>query len=588
MTLVVGFSWPIGHDNSVAAILDGKLVFAAEEERFTRHKHSVGELPVHSLVKLFQHLKKLGAKPSDVDAFALNWTPRLFSFSYRNSLYVKGLASLEPEIEARGGRSDALLHWLSGADYVYLSRYFLRRAYSLAGASLPADVKIVPVEHHLAHASSAYYFSGMSSALALTVDGSGERDSTVVWRAKGGEFEKVLAMPTWNSSIGLFYEAMSSRIGYDALEGPGKLMGLAPYGRESKIYARVRSLVKINEDGGGDSPYTFVHPPIRSGPRTLPNQYVSTATQTLEKVSWDTRGEVSREAADIAWATQKVTEEAMLATARWAKRNVSESRLLLAGGVALNAKSNMELFYSGLFEDIFVFPDANDAGGPIGAAAYVYAHTLSGKMAHGRLTNVYLGPEYSEEEVASTVRDSKWSAERLGDSMDEVARLVAKGKVVTVFKGRSELGPRALGDRSIVADPTKKETWRLVNAIKGREWWRPLAPSLLDAQRYFVQARPHEFMVMMYRLLEGASERVPAVAHVDGTARPQTVDGKDNAAWYDLIRSFGELSGEPLVVNTSFNLAGEPLVETPREALRSFAVGGFDALYLDGYLIMKR
>jgi len=588
MNLVIGFSWPVDHDNSASAILDGKLVFATEEERHTRHKHAVREAPVKSLVKLFRHVKKLGVNPTDVDAFAVNWSPKFFPILYKNSLFFQSLMQVAPEITSNGQRMSVARRWLNGGDYLSLSKYLIRRAYSVAGETPPENPRVVPVEHHLAHASSAYYFSGVNSGVALTIDGSGERNSTVVWKIKGGEFQKVIALDTPDSSIGLLYEAMGTRVGYDTLEGPGKLMGLAPYGTTSPVYEKLRRLLRINEDGSGDVPYR-ISPRQKAGTQdTWAESYLRMAAAVVDRASWDTRGKMDKAAADIAWATQRVAEEAVLATARWAKRNVGDTNLLLAGGVALNAKINMEIFYSGLFNDIFVFPGANDAGGPIGAACYVYEKVLGGKMVNRRLTDVYLGPEYSDDEVAKVVRDSKWSSVNVGDGMEEVAKLMTAGKIVGIFQGRAELGPRALGDRSIVADPTKKEMWGTVNQIKGREWWRPLAPSLIDAKRYFVDGKPHEFMVMMYKFIEEAGERVPAVRHVDGTARPQTVDNVDNPVWRNLIESFEDLTGEALIVNTSFNLAGEPVVETPQDALRSFAVGGLDAIYMQGQLIVKK
>jgi carbamoyltransferase len=586
VTLVVGITWPFDHDNSVAAILDGRLIFAWEEERPTRNKHAVGVPPFQSLVGLYEHIAKLGLTPASVDAYAVNWDPKLFTFINKNALYYRSLKETGQYLSG-GEKAAAVARWPFGPDPVYFAKFMIRAACLRVGSSMPSSVKIIPVEHHLAHASSAYYFGGADSAAAVTVDGSGERDSTVVWRVKGGEFEKLMALGTPDSSLGLFYESLGTRVGYDELEGPGKLMGLAPYGGPSAVYTKLQGLVKINGEGQGDVPYRVL---TKTGLslHSWAGLYFSATSRLVGSVSWNPRAEMSRDAANVAWATQKMAEDAVLATARWARKNTGCDTLVLAGGVALNAKANMEVFYSNLFKDIFIFPASNDAGGSIGAAAYVFEHHMGGKMPTRRLTNVYLGPEYSDEQVAAAISESKWNSQKIGEDMAPIAELVSKGKVVTFFTGRSELGPRALGDRSIVADPTDDGTWKKVNKIKGREWWRPLAPSLIDASRYFVNGRPHEFMLMMYRFLEGAGERVPAVKHVDGSARIQTVDGIDNPLWYELISTFGELKGESIVVNTSFNLAGEPLVESPRDALRSFTKGEFDALYMSGRLIKKQ
>jgi len=249
----------------------------------------------------------------------------------------------------------------------------------------------------------------------------------------------------------------------------------------------------------------------------------------------------------------------------------------------------MVIHYSKLFNDIFIFPAANDAGTPIGAAAWVYEHVLGGKMRRQRLKTVYLGPEYSDDEVRKVVERGGWSARYVGDDVNEVVDLVVKGFVVAWYQGRAELGPRALGNRSIIADPRRRDMWGVVNRIKGREWWRPLAPSLLeeDAGKYFIDPVPHQFMILMYKYKPGMCEVVPAVCHVDQTARPQTVSKDENKTWYELIKAFKDETGEGIILNTSFNLAGEPLVETPTDAIRSYALGAFKAIYLQGYLIQK-
>jgi len=215
---------------------------------------------------------------------------------------------------------------------------------------------------------------------------------------------------------------------------------------------------------------------------------------------WDPRGELHTDAVDLAWAVQAVTEEAMLHLAKWAREHKGEDKLGLAGGVALNAKANMAIHYAKIFNDIFIFSAANDAGGPIGAVAWVYERVLGGKMKRQRLKTVYLGPEY-DEEVRKVVERGGWNAKYIGDDVNEVVDLVVKGHVVTWYQGRAELGPRALGNRSIIADPRRREMWSIVNKIKGREWWRPLAPSLLeeDVGKYFIDSVPHQFMILMFK-----------------------------------------------------------------------------------------
>ena len=592
--IVIGFNWPLEHDHGAAVIQDGELVFATEEERFTRHKHSPSEPPLNSLKQAFLFLKRRGIKPKDVDAYAINWDPSMIKglkFRYMDYAHMVSLAMDYGFLDYEGFSS--LLSEVFRTNYLDLAKRLVRKAIRDQGEEVPSEIKVYPVRHHLTHAATAYYFSGFDSATVLTLDGSGEYEATVVWKVKDGEFEPVLSMLTSYGSLGFLYEYIMDAISLGKLEGPGKGMGLAPYGKDSEYYKRLKEFVKVNPEG--DIPFYITDEGkiMKTKDKlTFFSLYRRIAKKFVRgKLEWNPKAEMNQDAANIAWAVQKVTEEAVLATAIWAKKNTGEDKVALAGGVALNAKANMELHYAKIFNDMFIFPAANDAGGPIGAAAYVYEHVLGGKMKRQRLRNVYLGPEYDDETVKKAVLDSKFRAEYIGEDVNAVADLVAKGYIVTWYQGRAELGPRALGNRSIIADPTRKEYWRLVNDIKGREWWRPLAPSMLDEDKdvYFKDPVSHEFMILMFRYKdEETCKRVPVTCHVDLTARPQTVTRDQNKTWYDLIRAFKDIKGEGLIMNTSFNLAGEPLVETPQEALRSFAVKGFNAMYMQGWLIYKR
>jgi len=604
MTVVVGFNWPVEHDHAVGVIIDGELVFASEEERWTRHKHSIGEPPTNALRQAFLFLKrKYGIKPRDVDAYAVNWDPKLYPPSIRRDKVASSFRGLI--VIAKDGNLD----WFPGGiigkglgvlrlgllylrgDYFDLARRFIRFAIHSIDEDAPDNIRVIPVPHHLAHAASAYYFSGFDNATVLTVDGSGEFEATVVWRVRDGEFEKVASIPTVYGSLGLSYEEVSAKIGYDRLEGPGKVMGLAPYGKASKYYEKLKSFIRHDDKY---YPFRFDVPGKWKIKGTgvdyrQPYKFIANSLYPGERVPWDVRGDLHPDAVDLAWAVQAVTEETMLHLAKWAKEHTGEDKLGLAGGVALNAKANMVIHYSKTFNDMFIFPAANDAGTPIGAAAWVYEHVLGGKMKRQRLKTVYLGPEYSDEDVKKVVERGGWNAKYVGDDVNEVVDLIVKGFVVAWYQGRAELGPRALGNRSIIADPRRKDMWGVVNRIKGREWWRPLAPSLLedDAGKYFVDPVPHQFMILMYKFKPEMCEVVPAVCHVDQTARPQTVNKEGNKTWYELIKAFKDETGEGIILNTSFNLAGEPLVETPQDAIKSFALGGFKALYLQGWLIQK-
>ncbi|MFP3131106.1 MAG: carbamoyltransferase C-terminal domain-containing protein [Nitrososphaeria archaeon] len=596
MATVIGFNWPLEHDHAVAVIVDGKLIFASEEERYTRHKHSIQEPPINALKQAFLYLKNnLGIKPNDIEAFAVNFDPKYLPWKIRYLLAQQNIFKLYDcygILSYLSPRVKIPLHIFMG-DYLIFAHSLVKHVIRSINEEIPSNLRIIPVYHHLTHAASAYYFSGFNSATVITVDGTGEFESTVIWQVKNNEFEKIISIPTSVGSIGSLYEAISAKIGYDFLEGPGKAMGLAPYGKSSHYYQKLKSFIKIQDSD--DYPYYFSldgsKPKVSKSKFYELYQKIADILYPQPKVPWNPRGELHPDAVNLAWSVQKVTEELILHLAKWAKDHTSEDRIALAGGVALNAKASMELYYSRIFNDIFIFPAANDAGGPIGAAAYVYEHVLGGKMKHGRLKHLYLGAEYDDEKVKKVIERSKFKAEYIGDDVNAVADLVAKGEIVTWYQGRAELGPRALGNRSIIADPTRKDYWRLVNDIKGREWWRPLAPSLLDEDKdvYFKDPVSHEFMILMFRYKdEEVCKRVPVTCHVDLTARPQTVTRDQNKTWYDLIKAFKDLKGEGLIMNTSFNLAGEPLVETPQDAIKSFSLGGFDAMYMQGWLIKKK
>jgi carbamoyltransferase len=599
LAVIIGFTLPMWHENAVAVIVDGKLTFAAEEERYTRHKHAADEPPLNSLLEALRFLKKSGIKPEDVDAFATSTDAQLFPVRQRIRELLYCIDRLRKAIDPEaliGGPTSLTRHLLTWTfnrfNLADIAKLFVANAYRRIGATLPADLKIIPVEHHLAHAASAYYFSGFSSSTVLTIDGAGERDSTVVWKVKNGSFEKIASVTWEEGSVGWLYQAAAERLSFEGalLSAPGKVMGLAPYGRYDELLSS--KFQAIAHTGGTVLPYVFADEfrmKARAGaPFEMYRRIVDFLTEHLD-LEWDPRTKPTESAANLAWHVQHFTENLVEETAKWAKAQTKENNIALAGGVALNAKANMRLHYARLYNDMFVFPAANDAGTAIGAAAYVHEHVLGEEMRHGRLEDLYLGSDYDDALVKDAWKKGKWKAEYVGDNLGEVADLVSRGHIIGWYQGRAELGPRALGNRSIIADPTRADTWRRVNQVKGREYWRPLAPSVLeeDMGTYFEKPVDHRFMVLMFKMTDEGSKRAPAICHVDMTARPQTVVRESNRSWHDLIKAFKDISGEGLIVNTSFNLGGEPLVQTPQEAIVSFALGGLDDLYLQGWLISK-
>ncbi|VVB77082.1 Uncharacterised protein [uncultured archaeon] len=578
--IVVGFNWlpvdfckamPIERHSAVAAVVDGELVFSSEERRYTRTPYEADayEIPLESFIAMFKFLKdRYGIKPGNVDAFAVNWDPSSAKYSLDSAIsmdYRLHSGGVERLAKA-GGEAQ------SGDPSLDLSRLFLAGIYRKMGTELPKDAKVYLVEHRLAHAASAYYFSGLNSSAVVLTDPGGSNEATTVWKVRNGEFEKSLDLGKENGSITGVYGRVASGLGVQS----DALMFLSSYGtRNPEMCERVMSFV----GGGAKVPYYFS------------KRHGEIAGEILEGVNlkWNHNGPMRKDIADVAWCAQDLAEQLMLRVASWVRENTGERNLCFAGKTALDSKVNMRLRKSKLFSDVFVFPDADDSGCPAGAAAYAYEHMLGGKMRCKRLPSARLGPEYDGERVRKVVQRGKWKAKKVDDP-SEVAQLVSKGKIVAWFEGRSEIGPRPLGGRSIIADPTTKDSWKAINELKGRRWWRPLAPAVLyqDMRRYFTGPMPAPFMNTMLELNGRGASALPAVCSVDRSTEPQSVRKAENAKWYAMISAFKDIKGEGAVVNANFNLAKEPLVETPEDAIASFSLGGFDALYLDGWLILKK
>lgn len=595
--LVLGFNWPSFHDNAVAAILDGRLVYASEEERYTRHKHAPYELPTNAMAHCFSFLEnEYGIKPGAIDAYAINYDPKLYGAKSRawhafsqSSLLKDWMLRSDAAYEAYSFILKSITRSItSRLDFAQSAKAFVRKVALSLGHTIREEIRIIPVRHHLAHAASAYYFSGVRNGTGIVIDGQGETEATTAWSIKDGEFEELLSLKWQEGSLGYLYESISKKLGFGHLEGPGKVMGLAPYGKtDLRMLSRLESMFDLDV---GDAPYRLKS---NAGSASNDMMYDEIAAKVSGKggiVSAGKGAVPDSAAANIARTLQVFFERLYSRTAEWAANRSGMKEILLAGGSALNAKANMELHYSKRFKSIFVFPAAGDAGTAIGAAAYAYENILGGRMRRERIKDLYLGDGYNEQQIRNAVVGSGFRAKRIGNDVAVLAELLIRSKTIGFYSGRQEFGPRALGNRSIICSPTSKKNWIRMNRIKGREEWRPLAPSLLaaSADEYFAEPEEHEFMVMMYKVKDEARKRIPAVVHVDGTARPQTVRAERNRLWYSMISAFGELSGEKIIVNTSFNTAGEPIVDTPEQAIRSFAASGIDALYLGGWLISKR
>jgi carbamoyltransferase len=529
------------HDPAAALVVDGRIVAAAEEERFSRRKHgktpvpfSTWELPEQSARWC---LAAGGVEARDLDAIAYSYEPRL-----------------APPL-AEDITEDA---WES------LRTLFAQRAPLFMRAAFPGldPGRVRHVPHHVAHAASAYLAAPFDRAAVLVLDGRGERASHLAGQAVDGEL-KILATQSLPHSLGLVYEEATEHLGFRRSSDEYKVMALASYGRPRFLPA-LRALIRTRDDGG------FTTEPI---------DWASLAPATTDGM-WD---EVH---ADLAASVQARLQEAMLDLARWLHTRTGERDLVMAGGVALNCVANSFLVEHGPFERVWVQPAAGDAGTALGAALYV-AQRLGEPITP--MAGAALGRGWAEAELEGWLRRAAVPFERPADVADAAAELIARDGVVAWFQGRSEYGPRALGHRSLLANAAVDNQQRL-NDIKGRESFRPVAPMVLleRAAEIFEGPIPSPYMLFTHRVRPGWRERLPAVVHVDGTARIQTVDRADEPLVARMLDGVARRTGIPVVVNTSLNTAGRPMVDDPRDALECFGSAPIDALALGPFLVRRR
>ncbi|MBI2016234.1 MAG: carbamoyltransferase [Candidatus Rokubacteria bacterium] len=556
------------HDAAAALLKDGVLVAAAEEERFTRKKHDF-EFPIHAI----EHVLAAGG----IAAGALDYV------AFFEKPFVKFerilMTSLQMFPRATRVFREAMITWL--LDKLWVSALITERL------GVPRD-RILFSEHHLSHAASSFFCSPFDEAAVLTVDGVGEWATATMGRARGTgiTLAREIRFP---HSIGLLYSTFTAFLGFEVNEGEYKVMGLAPYG-VPRYVDDVRKLVRMAPDGSFrlDMDYFTFHHSTR-----LPYGRKFLALFGEPRAP---EGAVTPHYADVAASIQAVTEELVLNMARAVQRETGLTRLCLAGGVALNSVANWKILRQTGFEELYVQPAAGDSGGAVGAALYAY-HSLLGHPRRFVMEHAFWGAGYGEAAIGGFLDGENIPYERLPEPalLDRVVELLAAGQVVGWFQGRFEWGPRALGHRSILADPRRAEMKDVVNTkIKFREPYRPFAPSVL-AERVpdFFDAPgverqyPARFMLLVTDVRPDKRAVIPAVTHVDGTGRLQSVVREGNTRYYDLIARFGQATGVPVVLNTSFNVRGEPIVNTPGEAYRTFAQTGLDALVLGDHLVRK-
>lgn len=557
----------IGHDSSAALIVDGKIVVDVAEERFVRLKHFAG-LPLKAIDYC---LKAGGINMEHVDIIA---TPSSWPVLELNHIFQFPDHLKEKPTKKR-----------------IIKEAFLRLTHSPA-LKPPAyyktfevnkDAIVEHVDHHTAHAASAYYTSGANhddKYLVVTMDGQGDGVSIGIFRGENG---KLSYLKKWGGegSLGWFYSVVTEALGWWHGDGEGKTMGLAPYGNFNKSNG---CLTKFHPKfSGGDLVERHNFGKVRAWPELGSTQWhleeAGECRQICERYG---RENVAAEAQRI------LEEQAFEIIFPWLERE-NTANLACAGGTFLNVKLNQRLWNKGVLQKQHIFPNAGDSGLALGAALYAYhKHWPSAKI--GSLDHLYLGPEYPNKDIERTIRHCGLRYKKIDDVASHGGKLLSKNKIVGWFQGRMESGPRALGARSILMSPCKADSKDIINArVKYREAFRPFCPSMLfeDYQDILEGARPEYFMITSFDAKLGMDSQIPSVVHVDGTVRPQMVTKKANPLYWNLINEFKKHSGIGVILNTSFNIKGEPIVCDPYQAIRCFFATGMDYLVIGNYLVEK-
>jgi carbamoyltransferase len=537
---------------------NGDIVAIVEEERFTRQKHAPNTFPEQSIQYV---LESGGMKMTDVDSIAIGRDP-----------------NRTVENESLEGFKEKLRHFLINIGSKYLTpdtsyRDSIRKKVSEAVTNTPLPENLQFISHHRSHAASAAYCSPFEGAPTLTIDAQGEDESTVFWDSDLNRLKSFSAP----NSVGYFYSIGTQYLGYRHGWDAGKVMGLAPYGNERDDFNELFDQLVYSAPGEYDvRAITEADDPIG----LLENHFGTRRTYPEEFESYHK---------DFAYHLQKKTEEIAKNLVRGLLRETNRQHLSMAGGIAMNCKMNREIRHLDEVDNIWIQPAANDSGICLGAGLAGYADR-SGSEPNVNFDHVYYGPKYSDDDVVSHLDDYKLNYQELDHICRRVAELLADGAIIGWFQGQMEFGPRALGNRSILADPRSQESMDAVNAnVKKRQSWRPFAPSILEEAReeYLVDGNIAPFMILLDEVKKDRRTEIPAVTHKNGTTRPQTVSRSTNERYWRLIKEFESITGTPVLLNTSFNKTGEPIVTTPEDAIRTFYATGLDYLAIGNYLLAK-
>ena len=558
------------HDSAAAIIKDGEIIAAAQEERFTRVKHD-NNFPYKSIEYC---LNSLGIAINEVDYISFYEKP-----------IIKFVRILEQHV----------IHFPKSIKIFFdtIPAWLLQKLQikEILKKELHYHGKIVFLPHHLSHAAASYYTSPFNNdADILTLDGVGEWATTTCGYIKNNEIklEKQINFP---HSLGLFYSALTAYLGFAVNNDEYKVMGLSAYGKNPKeYYSQIKSLIKLNSDGSYQLDTRFFSFEYRE------KMFNKKLCHLLGGAARIPDSEMNSRYENIAAATQLVFEETLFHLLNKLHQKHPSENLLLSGGSALNSLANGKILKNTPFKNLYITPDPGDGGASLGAALYTY-HSLLKNPKHQTLPSAYLGPEFTPWQINTAIKKYHLSSTFISTNKklnDLLSDLLIKQKVIGYFQGRMEWGPRALGNRSILAAATSHKMQDIINAkVKHREMFRPFAPVILreHTKKYFITDKnipvSADYMLIVYPFKKSVHKLVPAVVHVDGTGRLQTIDKKSNPSYYQLINSYYHKTGIPLILNTSFNVKGEPIVCTPENAIECFLNTQIDYLVLGNYLIKK-
>ena len=561
---------PFGNDPAACLLKNGRLVAYAEEERFTRIKHAKGMFPINAVNYCLTSAK---ISIDEIDHISLGHgrdaikdeVPKHYAETSVKFYPIKDLNSFKWELRN-------ILNYHPNLIKKEIQDY------------LHSNLDIAFIGHHYSHASSAFYYSGFADSTTITIDGSGETDSTVIWESTESGLKPVKRYKIPNS-LGWFYSGMTEFLGFEPYDSEWKVMGLAPYGKyNAELEESMNHILHVNKNNEYllDPSYIFY------GKHNYGERFTDKLVSLLGSPRKNSDKIDLKKHGSIALAAQNKLEKTALMLVKSALSLTKKKNLCLAGGVALNVKMNGKVLQSNITNKLFVQPVSGDSGVALGSAIALYKQ-LGGKVSE-KLEHLYYGPEYTNDVIEKVLIKNKMNFEKISNISQYVSELLKEGEIIGWFQNRTEVGPRALGNRSILANPSKIKYRDALNKfVKHREYWRPFGCSILEkhAEEYLENSCPSPFMILSFKVKQQKIKEIPAVVHVDGTTRPQTVNSKFNQKYYALLKSFEKETSVPTLLNTSFNLKGEPIVNHPNDAINTFKKSGMKFMAIGNFLVTK-